>query len=193
MSELIREKIWDPVTRIWHWVLVIVLSLGWSFGEFMSFDNVRWHFYLGYTLLGLVCIRLCWGIIGPQPIRLRGLFASLRQLAHYIRNLPKRQPSGTAGHNPLGALSILLMLLALFLQGFTGLFIESEDFFENGPLFNLVSEETVKFMSTWHHRIAKLILALVVLHIGAIIYYLVWKKENLIRPMLTGWKWVRRR
>ena len=70
MQGLVQEKIWDPVTRLWHWVLVLSVGVGWSFGKFMSFDTVQWHFYLGYLTLGLMIFRYLWGFVGPAPVRL---------------------------------------------------------------------------------------------------------------------------
>ena len=143
------EKVWDPVTRLWHWVLVVSISVGWSFGRFMSFDTVQWHFYIGYLVLGLMLFRILWGFAGPAPVRLRALLPGPRALFHYLRNVGKRKPSGTAGHNPLG-------------------------------------------LTWWHHLNADFILILVVLHVAAILFYLLWKRENLVKPMITGWKWVKR-
>jgi cytochrome b len=186
------EKIWDPVTRLWHWVLVVSISVGWSFGRFMSFDTVQWHFYIGYLVLGLMLFRILWGFAGPAPVRLRALLPGPRALFHYLRNVGKRKPSGTAGHNPLGSISVILMLLAISAQAITGLFIQSDDFFEYGPLNNYVSEAVVNRLTWWHHLNADFILILVVLHVAAILFYLLWKRENLVKPMINGWKWVRR-
>ena len=66
-----REKIWDPVTRLWHWVFAFSVSGAWWLGEFMAFDTVEWHFYAGYFVLGLVLFRWVWGFTGPAPIRFR--------------------------------------------------------------------------------------------------------------------------
>jgi cytochrome b len=189
---LTREKIWDPVTRLWHWVLALSVAVGWSFGKFMSFDNIQWHFYLGYLTLGLVLFRCLWGLVGPAPARLRALLPAPADLWRYLRQVGAREPSGTPGHNPLGSISVILMLLAVGAQAVTGLFLVSDDFFESGPLATYVSEATVNRLTWWHHLNAGFILILVVLHLGAILFYLVWKRENLVKPMLTGWKWVRR-
>lgn len=188
--ELKLEKIWDPVTRCWHWVLVIAVCLGWSFGKFMTFDTIRWHFYIGYLILGLMAFRYLWGFVGPAPVRYRALLPGPRALLDYLGRLGQRKPSGSAGHNPLGALSVIAMVAAISAQAVTGLFIESDDFFEYGPLAGYVAESTVSRMTWWHHFIADVILALVVLHVAAILFYLVWKRENLIKPMITGWKQV---
>ncbi len=189
--QLKREKIWDPVTRLWHWALVLVITVGWSFGKFMSFETVRWHFYLGYAVLALLVFRYLWGFLGPSPIRYRALFPRPRAVLDYLRDLGRREPSGAPGHSPLGALSVIAMLLTITAQAVTGLFIESEDFFEYGPLAGYVSEAFVSRMTWWHHLIADVVLALIVLHVTAILFYLIWKRENLIRPMLTGWKLIK--
>lgn len=186
------EKIWDPVTRWWHWVLALAVSIGWSLGKFMSFDNIQWHFYIGYLVLGLMLFRYLWGFAGPAPVRYRSLLPTPTKLWQYLRHLGKREPSGSPGHNPLGSLSVILMLLAISAQALTGPFLVSDDFFESGPLASYVSEATVNRLTWWHQLNADIILILVVLHVSAILFYLVWKKENLIKPMISGWKWVKR-
>lgn len=190
-GELRREKVWDPVTRVWHWLLAIVVIAGWSLGEFMSFSTIRWHFYCGYAVLALVAFRLLWGCIGPAPVRLRALVPRPSSLAAYMRTLGRREPSGLAGHNPLGALAVLAMLVALLAQAGTGLFIESEDYFEPAPLNHLVSGKTAKLLMSVHELCAKVILVLVALHLAAMLFYLLWKRENLVTAMFTGWKRVR--
>lgn len=192
MGEFSREKIWDPVTRLWHWVLAIVVVTGWCMGEFMSFTTIQWHFYCGYTVLGLVAFRCVWGLVGPVPVRLRALIPSPAALFRYLKSIGQRTPSGTPGHNPLGSLSVLAMLLLLTAQATSGLFIESDDYFESAPLAYLVSDAVTDRLTWWHKLLSKFVLGIVALHVAAIVYYLVWKKENLIVPMITGWKQVRR-
>ena len=191
MAEFHRRKIWDPVVRLWHWILVIVVTTGWCFGEFMSFATIRWHFYCGYAVLGLVAFRIIWGLVGPAPAKLRTWLPSPSAISSYLRGITKREPSGTPGHNPLGALSILAMMTMLTLQAASGLFIESDDLFDEGPLAHLVSGETSDRLHSLHGILATGILAIVALHLAAILFYLVWKKENLIKPMISGWKLVR--
>lgn len=186
------EKIWDPVTRLWHWVLVIAVGVGWSLGKFMSFDTIQWHFYIGYLVLGLMLFRYLWGFIGPAPVRYRALLPTPAVFFRYLKKIGQRMPSGSPGHNPLGSLSVIVMLIAITVQAITGLFIESDDFFEYGPLAGYVSEATVSRLTWWHHFNADVILVLVVLHVAAILFFWIWKRENLVKPMLTGWKWVKR-
>ena len=191
MTKYHREKVWDPVTRVWHWVLAIVVSVGWYLGEFMSFTTIEWHFYCGYTVLALLAFRLIWGFVGPAPIRFSSLLPKPSVIFAYVRTFGKRAPSGVRGHNPLGALSVIAILLLLTAQAASGLFVESDVFFDQGPLSHLASEKVVWRLTWWHGFLSKCILVIVALHVAAILYYLFWKKENLILPMLTGWKQVK--
>ncbi len=110
MTDLRKEKIWDPVSRLWHWVLAVAVVANWVLGTYMSFDTVQWHFYVGYTVLGLMAFRLLWGFVGPEPVRFRSFLPTPAGLARYLRTVFRREPSGAAGHNPLGALSVYAML-----------------------------------------------------------------------------------
>jgi cytochrome b len=193
MSKLELKKIWDPVTRFWHWILAALVITNWVFGEFMSFDTVIWHFYIGYAVLGLLAFRLLWGFLGPAPVRWRSLLPRPAELMGYLSKVGKREPSGSPGHNPMGSLSVIALLLVLLAQAGTGLFIETDDFFESGPLYGYVSEATINSLTWWHHTLSKVLLVLVGLHIAAILFYWLWKHENLVKPMITGWKWVRTR
>ena len=188
-----REVVWDPVTRLWHWLIAASVITGWTLGEFRTFSIMQWHIYLGYLTGTLLLLRYVWGWTGPSPIRHRTLFVSLREAPAYIRQVGRRRPSGVPGHNPLGALSVIAMVLALSAQVVTGLFSEDDALFYSGPLASEVSSDTVGMMTGYHNLFAKVVLALVALHVAAILFYLVWKRENLVTPMLNGRKWVRER
>ena len=187
-----REIVWNPVTRLWHWALVASVTAGWSLGEFRTFSVMQWHIYLGYLTGCLLLFRYAWGFAGPEAARHRTLFITILDLPAYLRQVGRRRPSGTPGHNPLGALSVIAMVLALTAQVLSGLFSEDDGLFFSGPLAFAVSSDTVLSMTGYHNLFAKVVLVLVGLHVAAILFYLVWKRENLITPMLSGWKWVRR-
>jgi cytochrome b len=191
LRDLHREKIWDPVTRLWHWLFATVVVAGWSFGKFMSFSTIQWHFYCGYAILGLLAFRYLWGFIGPAPVRYRSLIRTPTQTFTYLKTITSRDPSGARGHNPLGSLAVIAMILLITAQASSGLFIVSDDYFESGPLSYLVSDAASNRLTWWHHLLSKFILVIVGLHVAAIFYYLLWKKENLISAMITGWKWVK--
>jgi len=191
-TDFSESRVWDLPTRIFHWLLVGCVATGWWLGDHLSFDNIQWHFYLGYVTGGLIAFRLFWGITGPPSARLRALVPTPRTVAGYVRNLPKREPSGVAGHNPLGALAVLAILSILCVQTITGLFAASDDLFTAGPLSFMASDPVVRLVNLAHKISSKVLLGLVILHIAALAFYLIWKRENLIRPMITGLKIVRR-
>ena len=192
-ADLEQRRVWDIPTRLFHWSLVGTVVTGLYLGEYRGFSTINLHFYFGYATAGLLAFRLLWGFIGPQPSRLSALFPSPKRLFSYMSTLGRRRPSGTAGHNPMGALSVVAMIVALIVQITTGLFAEDDGLFAEGPLSEYVADSTVLTMTAVHHYTSRVILFLVATHIAAILFYQVWKRENLVKPMITGWKWVKRK
>ncbi|MBX2885547.1 MAG: cytochrome b/b6 domain-containing protein [Granulosicoccus sp.] len=178
--------------RIWHWLLVVSVVAGWLLGYYRDFSIMQWHFYAGYMTGGLLVIRLLLGLFGPSSLRFSSLGFSWQQLKNYVSHFLRRAPSGVAGHNPLGSLSVIAMLLALSVQVITGLFSEDDALFYEGPLASSVSSAVRLKLISIHHFSASALLWLVGLHVGAILFYLIWKKENLVIAMITGNKLVRK-
>jgi len=186
-----REKVWDIVTRVWHWILVISVTTGWWLGEFRNFSIMQWHIYFGYATGILLLWRFVWGLVGPASARLRAFIPRFAEIKIYLKKVGRREPSGVTGHNPIGAVSVLLMLLLLSIQVVSGLFSEDDGLFYFGPLAKIISSQGVKRMTAIHNQVSMLLMIFIVLHVTAVFFYLFWKKENLIRPMFTGWKWVK--
>ncbi len=191
-SSLEETRVWDLPTRLFHWLLVLSVSAGWLIGNNLSFNNIQWHLYLGYCTGGLIVFRIIWGFIGPPSARLSALFASPRSVILYLSSLSRRTPSGVPGHNPLGSWAVLAMLATLIVQVSTGLFSESDDFFTEGPLSSYASAGFIRFCNNIHEISSNVLAGLVLLHVAVLIFYLIWKRENLIRPMITGIKLVKR-
>lgn len=183
------RKIWDFPTRIFHWALVITVGTGWILGQFGPFIKT-WHFYCGYAVIALLAFRLLWGFVGAKPSRFASFIYGPRAILGYMAHMFQRRPSNWPGHNPMGGWSAIAMLIALAVQAGTGLFAD-DDIANAGPFAGYVGKEMRGELTALHHLNSKLILALVVLHVGVIAFYFLWKRENLIRPMLTGWKSVR--
>lgn len=186
-----RTRIWDPALRAFHWLLALLVIANWVLGKFGP-DIMTLHFWLGYTILGLLIFRLIWGFVGPESARFSNLIYSPRRVLSYLRQMGRRSPSHWPGHAPAGALAVIAILLVLLWQVGTGLITDPEDFVNVGPLAGLAGSDIATKADAWHSLGADIILILVLLHIVAILYYRIWKNEDLIRPMLTGWKWVRR-
>jgi cytochrome b len=177
---------WDLPTRLFHWALVALICT--SFISVKIGGNaMQYQVWSGAAILALLLFRLIWGFVGSRTARfvhfVRGPAAAWR----YARSLLGPDPERHLGHNPLGGWSIVAMLLALALQAITGLFA-TDDIATQGPLYSRVSEETANRLTAIHHFNEKVIIALVALHILAVIFYLLVKKENLVTPMITGRK-----
>ena len=106
-------------------------------------------------------------------------------MARYASSLMKKDSKPHIGHNPLGGWSILAMLISMLIQVGTGLFA-NDDILTEGPLYALVSKQTSDWLTGVHHLNQKILLVLVLIHIAAVIFYLIAKRENLIKPMITG-------
>ena len=142
---------------------------------------MQWHAYCGYIALALVLFRIIWGFLGSWHSRFANFIPTPKRLIAYLRG----GMGDSLGHNPLGALSVIALLLAVLIQASTGLFADDDIFFQ-GPFAKYVSNATVAFLTSMHRFNQYIIMALVALHIGAIIFYQIYKKESLIGPMITG-------
>lgn len=186
-----RIRVWDPALRLFHWSLAILVIANWLLGQFGP-NVMTLHFWLGYATIALLVFRIIWGFVGPAPARFASFVTGPGAVLGYLRHIFRREPSNWHGHNPLGALSVIAMLAVLIWQTGTGLIADPEDYINVGPLADQVSHATSVKAVGWHGLGATLILLLVVLHIAVIVFYRVWKYEDLVRPMITGWKWVTR-
>jgi cytochrome b len=176
-----RIRVWDLPLRIFHWALafcVIAAYISQSIGG----NAMVWHGRFGLAVLGLVSFRLAWGFVGSTTARFRHFVRGPKAIAAYLRG----QWSGS-GHNPLGALSVLVLLGVLLLLTLTGLFANDDIAFE-GPLYALIDKDFSDRITKIHHWFEPVILILVGLHIAAIAFYVWVKKQPLVKPMMTGWK-----
>lgn len=178
-----KVRVWDLPTRLFHWALVLC-AIGLAITGTVGGQAMVWHFRLGYAVLCLLLFRLVWGFIGGRWSRFSSFIYSPASLSGYLRGRGK--PEHSAGHNPLGAGSVFALLGLFAAQVATGLMSDDEIAF-SGPLAKFVTNATVSVATNYHKNIGKwILLALVVLHILAILYYLFWKKQNLTKAMLAG-------
>lgn len=174
-------RVWDLPTRLFHWTLVLCVVTLIITGN-IGGNAMAWHARAGYGVGSLLLFRLIWGFVGGHWSRFRSFVPMPSTLWAYLRGATTTTP----GHNPLGALSVLALLGFLAAQVGTGLLSDDEIAF-SGPLTRFVSGNMVSLATTYHKEIGKLILiALVVLHVCAIVFYRFKKGENLVGPMLGG-------
>jgi cytochrome b len=174
-------RVWDLPTRVFHWALAVCVA-----GSILSVnvggEAMAWHFRFGYAVLALLLFRLVWGVVGPRYAR----FAAFPpNPAAAWRALRQPDTAPRPGHSAAGALSVYAMLLAIAVQVGTGLFT-SDAILWDGPLKNLVSNDTSDLLARVHKANRVVILALIALHLGAIAYYRMVRGRGLVGPMLRG-------
>ena len=178
-------RVWDLPTRAFHWVLAACvlasLTSAWIGGNAMV-----WHLRFGYAAFTLLLFRLIWGFVGGHWSRFATFAYSPFTSLRYLRGQSRPDEHHHVGHNPLGAFSVFGLLLLLAAQVGTGLFADDE-IATAGPLNKFVSGKTAGTLTSWHTTFGQwLIVTLVVLHVAAVVFYLVRRRQNLIGPMLSG-------
>lgn len=177
-----RVKVWDLPIRLFHWLLVLALIGCYATAELGVLD-MQWHFRFGYLILGLLVFRLLWGFVGPRYARFGQFLRGPGAVWAYLRGDGRRW----VGHNPLGGWAVLVLLLAVLFQVVTGLF-NGDDIEWFGPLYDLASSSTQKFAHRWHDSGFYVLLALIGIHVLAVLGYLVIKRQDLVSPMVHGSK-----
>lgn len=175
-------KLWDLPTRITHWALVVLILVSWLTGG----ENMQVHRWSGYGVIGLLVFRLYWGFFGSESARFTHFVKGPGATVGYLKTMGQRTAGDLVGHSPVGAVSVVLLLLVMLLQVSLGLFASDIDGIESGPLSHLVDFDTSRLASDWHELTFRVLQALVVLHIAAIAFYAIWKRQNLITAMITG-------
>jgi cytochrome b len=174
-----KTRIWDLPLRTFHWLLVLTVL--------MSFITVKvggnamtWHARFGYLVIGLMIFRLIWGFAGSYHARFRNFIKGPGAIVGYLKD-----PRPTPGHSPLGAVSVVVLITLFTLQALAGLF-SSDDIAFDGPFVKYVPSAWVESLTSLHRLNELVLLGLILIHVFAIAYYRIVKKQDLIRPMVTG-------
>jgi cytochrome b len=175
----VRVRVWDGPTRIAHWSMALLFGLSWWTGKT---GRLEWHRWSGYLVLGVLVFRICWGLFGSSTARFAQFLRGPRAILDYLRGRWALAP----GHNPLGALSVLTLLVLLLAQVVLGLFAVDVDGIESGPLSAHVSFETGRVCAKWHHTVFTALQVFVAVHVAAVAWYVFVKKENLVGAMFSG-------
>ncbi len=183
-----KRLVWDLPLRLFHWLLVLSMTASWVTAE-LGFDWMQIHLYLGYWTLGLLVFRIIWGFVGPRHARFSSFLTGPSGVWGYARALAAGTMIQTAGHNPLGGISVIAMLVLVMFQVVTGLFA-TDDIVWTGPYNAAVSEATADRLTSLHHLNFNIVLVAVALHVMAIAFYFLVKKQNLVAAMLHGKKLV---
>lgn len=195
-------KVWDIAVRVFHWSLVAAFVTAYLSGD----ENELLHTNTGYVIIGLLVFRVLWGFIGTKHARFTDFIYSPAKIFAYARSLASGSPRHYLGHNPLGGIMVIALLISLSLACFSGLKLyAAED--GKGPLANesslsLISsayaheggehhvrdKEATQLWEELHELFVNISLGLVILHIMGVIVASVLHKEPLVKTMITGKK-----
>ena len=167
-----RTLVWDAPVRVFHWLTVLCFAVAW-----LTSESERWqlvHVTAGYTMAGLVAFRLLWGLVGTRHARFTDFVRGPRAVAGYLRSLVRGRPQHHAGHNPAAALAILALLALAALTTATG--------------WATYNEVAGKWTEDVHEGLASGMLALVLVHVAAVIASSRLHHENLVAAMIHGRK-----
>jgi cytochrome b len=168
-----RILVWDAPVRVFHWLMVLTFA-----GAWLTAESERWrllHVSLGYTMAGLVGFRILWGVFGTRHARFDAFVRGPRAVARYLGSLLRGRPERHAGHNPAGALAILALLtlaLAVIASGWA----TYSDLGGHG-------------LEELHEAAASAMLAVVGVHVAAVLASSWLHRENLVGAMVSGRKW----
>jgi cytochrome b len=190
-TTLVPVKVWDTPTRLFHWALAVLVGFSWLSNKRNWMDL---HFLSGYSVLALLAFRIAWGFLGSETARFARFLKSPRAAIRHLARLFVREPDRQVGHNAAGGWMVLVLLALLAVQVGTGL-SANDDIMVEGPLFKYIGKELSDRLSSLHAFNFKLIELAVLAHVLAVTAYGVFKRQNLVRPMITGRKllpgWVR--
>ncbi len=185
-DELKATLIWDFPLRLFHWLLVVGIIAMFVTANLGS-SLFHYHILLGQGMLLLLLFRMVWGFVGGKHARFRDFLYSPKAIKTYLKGLSATNYNSTGGHNPLGSLSVWLILILLSTQTITGLFA-TDDISHSGPLNFLTYGDMDSLLTELHHLNFLLLLLVIAIHIGAVLYYQFFKRQNLIATMWHGWK-----
>ena len=186
MNTQAKVKVWDPLVRAFHWILVIAFFTAY----FTEDDFLTVHTYAGYTVLALILVRLVWGVVGTRYARFSNFVTAPRVAWQYLKDTLKFRAKRYLGHNPAGGAMIVLLLISLLLTTLTGLaaYGASES---AGPLagwLGNIGETGEDIFKEVHEFFANFTVFLVAIHVAGVIFESLAHRENLVRAMFNGHK-----
>lgn len=181
-----RYDVWDLPVRLFHWALVVLIVLLWGTAEWGWLD-LQWHARFGYATLALLLFRIAWGIAGSESALFSDFVRGPRAVASYVRSTLTPARERFAGHNPLGGWSVVALLAVMLVMAVTGLFASDDVAFE-GPLVALVRDRVVDAMTDLHEATQYVLLALIGLHLVAVLFHETLMRDPLIVAMFSGEK-----
>ncbi len=180
-----KVRVWDLPVRLFHWALALLVTVS-VITQKIGGNAMEWHFRAGYAVLALIAFRILWGLFGSRYARFSSFLHHPSRIVEYLRGGADAFRGKYLGHNPLGGLSVLALLGVVLAQVITGLYA-NDDIANEGPLVKFISKELSDRITSIHKDVTStLIYVLIALHVAAVAFYYFRKKQNLVKPMITG-------
>ena len=179
-------KVWDPLVRLFHWVLVSAFFIAFITEE----DFLNIHTISGYIILALICFRLVWGLFGTRYARFANFIYSPGKVKQFIKDTFSLKAKRYIGHNPAGGVMIILLIVSLLMCTISGIAVYGVEE-QAGPMaLWFVNSYSLwgKLLEEIHEFFANFIVFLIFVHLLGVIVESVIHKENLVKSMITGWK-----
>ena len=194
--------VWDKFIRVFHWSLVLLFGVCYLTGD----DDSWLHVYSGYTILALVLLRIIWGIIGSKHAQFKDFIFSPTSIMRYTKSIFSGHAEHFLGHNPLGGLMVVALLVTLLTASLSGLKLYALETgkgpFAGAPTISLVGvayadsdddhekheDEGEDFWEDIHEASVNLMILLIVLHIAGVAWSSRMHHESLVKAMISGYK-----
>ena len=184
MKQSEKIKVWDPLVRLFHWLLLAAFSIAFITED----DYLSLHTFAGYSVIFLLLFRLAWGFIGPHYARFIDFVYSPTMVMTYLKEIISFKARRYLGHNPAGGAMIVLLLVSLTFTVLSGLAVYGAG--DNaGPLaiwLGHAGEIWAEFFEDMHEFFINVTLLLVFIHIGGVLFESLLHRENLVRAMFSG-------
>jgi cytochrome b len=182
-----KIKVWDPLVRSFHWILVTAFFIAYITEE----DLLSVHVWAGYAVAAALSIRLIWGFIGTRHARFTDFVTSPGTAVRYAKDVISRRARRYIGHNPAGGLMIVVMMISLIFTTVSGIAVYGAGDEHAGPMASLfisTGEHWEGLLEEIHEFFANFTLFLVFIHIGGVLFESLVHRENLVSSMINGFK-----
>jgi cytochrome b len=164
--------VWDPLVRVFHWSLVVAFVVAWATGDELK----RVHEIAGYTIVGLVAVRVLWGLVGSRHARFADFVYRPSEVVRFLGDTLRLRARRYLGHNPAGGAMVIALLITLAATSVLGVLMTTDAFWG------------VEWVEEAHEFSANLAIALVGVHLLGVFVACLEHRENLVAAMITGRK-----
>ncbi len=165
-------RVWDPLVRLFHWLLVTAFITAWVTGD--ELKSV--HIYAGYTIIGLLAVRVLWGLFGSTHARFSDFIYHPATTLGYLADMVRLRARRYLGHNPAGGMMVLALIGMLSAITATGYMMTTDAYWG------------VRWVQETHETLVNITLVLIGLHLAGVAFASLEHRENLVKAMITGRK-----